>query len=331
MKKRIDWRSLKLPGLLLCLFIVIAGFVLLQQWDERNSTVPGGEADSMKKQQLYNGRWYSPKDELETILVMGIDKYDSDVQTDSYINTQQADFLMLLIIDRAVGNCTALQLNRDTMTEIQILGVTGQPAGTFEGQLALAHTYGSGGKDSCINTADVVSHLLYGQKIDHYMSLTMDAVGRLNDLVGGVEVTIEDDFSDVDQTMVKGETMILNGEQALHFVRARGGMDDSSNLARMERQRTYLQALSEAVDACTDQDEEFYAKALLDVADYLVSDLTVHQLADLGDTIEEYGISEIRTLEGEAVRGEEYMEYYVDETALQDTVIELFYELSQSE
>ena len=45
-----------------------------------------------------------------------------------------------------------IQLNRDTMTEIQILGVNGEPAVTMTGQLALAHTYGSGEEDSCENT-----------------------------------------------------------------------------------------------------------------------------------------------------------------------------------
>jgi len=324
-------RHLKLLGLLLCLFVVVIGFVLLQQWEQRRNTASGGEADSLKKQMLFNGRWYSPKDELETVLVMGVDKYSSDEQAESYLNTQQADFLMLLVIDREEETCTALQLNRDTMTDIQILGVTGQPAGTFEGQLALAHTYGSGGKDSCINTVDVVSNLLYGQHIDHYMSLTMDAVARLNDLVGGVEVTIEDDFSDVDETLIQGETVVLNGEQALHFVRSRQNVDDGSNLSRMERQRTYITALYEAVKDCSEADEDFYADTMMEIADYLVSDLTVHQMSDLGEIIEAYGVSEIRTLEGEAVRGEEFMEFYVDESALQQTVVELFYELSKAE
>ena len=38
------------------------------------------------------------------------------------------------------GTAQILQLNRDTMTEITRLGVFGDEAGTFTGQLALAHT-----------------------------------------------------------------------------------------------------------------------------------------------------------------------------------------------
>ena len=86
------------------------------------------------------------------------------------------------------------------MTQIRILGVTGEPAGTFTGQLALAHTYGSGEEDSCENTVLAVSNLLYGMEIDHYVSLTMDGVALLNDLVGGVTVEVLDDFSGIDDS-----------------------------------------------------------------------------------------------------------------------------------
>ena len=134
-------------------------------------------------------------------------------------------------------------LNRDTMTKIQILGVRGDVAGTFTGQLALAHTYGSGERDSCLNTTEAVSNLLYGVGIDHYISITMDGVAILNDLVGGVEVEVMDDFSSIDSTLVQGETVTLMGNHALTYVRTRGGLEDSSNLHRMERQRQYLIAL----------------------------------------------------------------------------------------
>ena len=96
---------------------------------------------------------------------------------EGYVNNQQADFLLLLVMDKQHETCTPIQLNRDTMTQIQILGVTGEPAGTFTGQLALAHTYGSGEEDSCENTVLAVENLLYGMEIDHYVSLTMDGGG----------------------------------------------------------------------------------------------------------------------------------------------------------
>lgn len=156
---------------------------------------------------------------------MGLDKY-AETEESNYLNNEQSDFLMLLVMNKETGACTPIQLNRDTMTKIQILGVRGDVAGTFTGQLALAHTYGSGERDSCLNTAEAVSNLLYGVDIDHYISITMDGVAILNDLVGGVEVEVMDDFSSIDSTLVQGETVTLMGNQCTnlcaHTWRARG-------------------------------------------------------------------------------------------------------------
>jgi LCP family protein required for cell wall assembly len=230
------------------------------------------------------------------------------------------------VMDKQNETCTPIQLNRDTMTQIQILGVTGEPAGTFTGQLALAHTYGSGEEDSCENTVLAVSNLLYGMEIDHYVSLTMDGVALLNDLVGGVTVEVLDDFSGIDDSLVQGETVTLQGQQALTYVRSRGGLEDSSNLRRMERQRQYLSALQQQLKAAVQQEDGFTLDALLQLNEYMVSDCTVNQLSDLGDSLAAYQVSDILTTPGDAQEGEEFMEFTVGEAALQQLVMDVFYE-----
>lgn len=332
-------RSLKaVVAILAVLLIVLAGLALLQLWESGlmrgapdTPSSAGSLYDDEQKRELtyFDGKWYAKREGLQTVLLLGLDKYQEDSQG-SYTNNQQSDFLLLLVLDPNAGRCTALQLNRDTMTEIGILGVTGQPAGSFTGQLALAHTYGSGGQDSCRNTALAVSKLLYGVEIDHYVSVTMDGVALLNDLAGGVTLEVLDDFSGIDASLVQGQTVTLTGQQALCYVRTRGGLEDSSNLHRMERQRQYLSGLQAQLSACAEQDGGFILEALLTVNDYLVSDCTVEQLSQLAETLKSYGIDEYRTLAGEAVQGEKYMEYYVDEEALQLQVMELFYELDET-
>lgn len=273
----------------------------------------------------YNGTAYAKKENLETVLLLGVDKFEGETP-EGYLNNQQADFLLLLVMDKENETCTPIQLNRDTMTEIQILGVTGEPAGTFTGQLALAHTYGSGEEDSCENTVLAVENLLYGVGIDHYVSLTMDGVALLNDLVGGVTVEVLDDFSGIDDSLVQGETVTLQGQQALTYVRSRGGLEDSSNLHRMERQRQYLSALQQQLKAAVQQKDGFTLDALLQLNEYMVSDCTVNQLSDLGDSLTTYQVGDILTTPGDAQEGEEFMEFTVDEAALQQLVMDVFYE-----
>ena len=336
MKFRVDVRVLKgTAAILAVVLVLLAGMLLLQRW-ENTQDAPvssSGEASSVeagapvdgREITYYNGTAYAKKEDLETVLLLGVDKFEGETP-EGYVNNQQADFLLLLVMDKQNETCTPIQLNRDTMTQIQILGVTGEPAGTFTGQLALAHTYGSGEEDSCENTVLAVEILLYGMEIDHYVSLTMDGVALLNDLVGGVTVEVLDDFSGIDDSLMQGETVTLQGQQALTYVRSRGGMEDSSNLHRMERQRQYLAALQQQLKAAVQQEDGFTLDALLQLNEYMVSDCTVDQLSDLGNSLAAYQVSDILTTPGDAQEGEEFMEFTVDEAALQQLVMDVFYE-----
>lgn len=238
-------------GALVCL----AFFAALHAWEIRRDRL--NESDDTQYEDddsavIYlDGEKYRQRKHLETFLIIGLDKFESQTDDEStFSNNQQSDFLMLLIINRDANTYIPLHINRDSMAPVQVLGVGGKKIGTETMQLALSHTYGSGGADSCRNTVKAVSDFLYGIHIDHYLSFDRDAIAKINDLVGGASVTVLDDFSEVDPTLVKGQTICLNGEQAMNYVTARGGMEDSSNLARMERQRQYIKALREKTITC---------------------------------------------------------------------------------
>lgn len=286
------------------------------------TTAPAIPANAVE----YEGKYYVPREDLQTILIMGLDKDERPESTIAYTNKLQADFLMLLIIDEEAQVCDVLHLNRDTMTEIRRLGIGGGETGTFVGQLALAHTYGSGGSDSCLNAVKAVSNLLGGVAIDHYMTLTMDAVGKINDMVGGVTVTMLEDFTEFDPAMEKGAELTLMGDQALAYVRFRMTIGDGLNVSRMERQEQYLSAFYTKLMEKNQEDDDFLAKALMNVNDAFMSDLTVNQLDKLGETMAVCQLNPFQSLAGKTVKGEEYYEYHVDAEKLQETVISLFYE-----
>lgn len=264
------------------------------------------------------------KENLETILVLGLDKNEYPDDSRAYINDMQSDFNLVLVLDKDTNVCTPLLLNRDTMTEIIRLGVFGDEAGTFTGQLALAHTYGSGGSDSCINAKKVMSKFL-GVPIDHYMSFTMDAVPAVNDAVGGVTVTVLDEFQDSD-TLVKGETVKLMGQESLNYVRGRHGSGDQTNISRMKRQEQYMSALIERLIAAAKEDPDLLTKVTLSLGDAFQSDYTVNQLQKLADRLMEAKIEDFVTIEGEAKVGTEFMEFYPDQAALEKTIDEVFYQ-----
>ena len=275
-----------------------------------------------------DGIWYAPKSGLETTLVIGVDKMEPLEDSGSYNNDGQADFLLLLIFDQDEETTTILHINRDLMTEIPVLGVTGQEAGTITGQIALAHTYGSGLEDSCENTVKAVSMLLDEVEIDHYVGMSMGAVPLINDLAGGVTVTVLDDFSGIDDSLTKGETITLQGEQALHYVRIRAGLEDSTNLNRMERQQQYLSALAKQIQSLG-SDYAPPAAELEELSRYIISDCTVQELQEMARIFSRYAFTEMQDSAGEAKQGTEYIEYYADEAALEEQVLELFYDRQQ--
>lgn len=324
-KKRNDKRKLMrgLAVALLAVFLLTGAFLLLELWEKRQSIFPEQKTENTVYE--YNGVEYVKNEDVESFLILGLDKFEDAINNDSYNNDQRADFLMLLVFDNSEKKFTAVHLNRDTMVNMNVLGVAGQKIGTVNKQLALAHTYGNGRDVSCRNTADAVSELLNGVKVNHYLSITMDAVPILNDLLGGVEVTVLDAFSGIDDTLIKGETVTLHGDHALTYVRERYGLEDSSNSTRMVRQRQYMTAVYDKAMLEIENDDNFVIEASSKLADYIVSDRSVNQLQEIAKKLSQYKFTEIETLEGESVVKDGLMEFRPDADSIDKIVFELFY------
>ncbi len=326
MKRRLKKKFyLNIIVALLLVFLFASAFLVLKIWERHQGTYP--EVNPEDHIFIYEGKEFIPKENVETFLILGLDKYEEDASDlDSYRNDRQSDFLLLFVFDNDAKTVSAIHVNRDTMANVSVLGVAGNPIGSVTKQIALAHTYGNGREVSCRNTADAVSDLLLGVKVNHYLSLTMDSVAVLNDLVGGVEVTVLDDFTGIDDTLIKGEKVTLMGEQALRYVRTRYGLEDSTNSTRMARQQQYINALYEKFLQCVENDEEFLVDASLEMSDYIVSDRSVTQMQDLTNKFKEYNYKGICQIDGESKMGEEFIEFYPYSTSVQKIVAELFYE-----
>ena len=309
-------------ALILAVVLVFGAIVGIWLWENSSSEEPIYDADVVF---IHEGTKYRVRDGIQTVLVIGVDKYGDNVSSGSYNNDKRADFLSLLVIDHKAKTYRTLQINRDTMAEVTVLGVGGQQIGTVTEQIALSHTYGSGLEDSCRNTRRAVSGVLFGIPIDSYVSMTMDAVAEINDMVGGVTLTVMDDLSVFDSAMTKGAELTLTGEQALIYVRYRSGLEDSSNAARMARQRQYIGALLSQCGKYLQENEGFDLNTQKDLLDLLVSDLSTAKMEDLFDLLRDYEAGEVVAMEGELVE-REHMEFYPDEGSLKEILIELMCE-----
>ena len=308
--------------LLLVIIMLYSGLQIL----EATLLNSGSNVDTgiVSKTITRNGIDYYPRQDITVMLFMGIDQMEPVSDSGVFTNPGAADAVMLMIFDEKNETISILQINRDTMLDIPILGIGGREAGTMYGQLALAHTYGSGLEDSCINTRKAISRFLGGISIDYYIAMNMGAVAILNDAVGGVTVTVTDDFSDVDPTITMGE-ITLHGEQALNFVRDRKDVGDQKNATRMNRQRAYMESFRDSFLANMNQGAGFVVDTYSAVAPYLVSDCPINTLTAMIERYDDYEFTGVITPKGDNILGETYYEFYADEKALDDLVIELFY------
>ena len=271
-----------------------------------------------------NGVEYFPRQDVTVMLIMGIDQEGPVKSSSYYRNSGSADSVMLLIFDEKNEDCTVLALNRDTMLDMDVLGVKGEFAGTTYGQLALAHTYGQGLEDSCENVKNTLMKYLHGMTVDYYVSMNMDAIPILNDAVGGVTVNVKEDFSMVNSSITMGE-LTLNGDQVLDYVRTRKDVGDQKNLSRMDRQQEYVDGFLQKLLEKEQEDVNFVVDLYEELAPYLVSDCPINTLSGMLERYAHFEIREIVTPQGENVLGDEHYEFYADEEMLDALIVRLFY------
>ena len=323
-----NWRNNAKRAAYLCVILILVLVMIVSGLQILESTVfydgTGDVRPTDTKTLVRDGVEYFPRQDITVVMVLGIDRFGVVEDSNSYNNRGAADMVSLLVFDEVAETCGILCLNRDTMLEMPVLGIGGKQAGTIYQQLALSHTYGSGLEDSCENTRNTVSDFLTGIEIDHYVAMNMDAIGLLNDAVGGVTVTVEDDFSAIDPTITMGE-LTLTGTQAIHFVRTRKDVDDQTNISRMKRQEQYMDGFVKSVRAKQAQSSTFALSAYEDVADYIVTDCSATVISDMMSRYSDYEVLDVVSPEGENVLGGTYYEFHADEDKLTDLVLELFY------
>jgi len=319
------FNKIKTP-LLVLIIILLVGVICYFAFFDREDPAPKEqyEWESMLEPEIidYGGAQWSPNPDITTVLIGGVDvagKLDLSAE-----NGGQVDVLMLLVINSGTKTVDILQINRDTMAEITVLNDNYVETGKVRAQIALSHAYGNGGTISAKNTVKAVEELLFNIDVDKYMFVNMDAVELINNYLGGIDVEVVDDFSAIDATIPMGPVK-LTGSQALTYLRARTGLADPSNSARMARHRAYMASLVTALRTCVTNASDSPLELYNRIYDYMVTSLSSTELASLVANTADYTINEITVPEGTFSENSELEEFNVDEDKLRNTVISLFY------
>lgn len=269
----------------------------------------------------YQGKTYRYNENIVSIVVMGYDRRE-DVSVTGQAG--QADAIMVVALDTQTGEMRVIGIPRDTMVDVDE-NVGDAFVGQEKMQIALAFSYGDGYETSAENVVRAAGRVLYGMPMNYYVALSMEGIGALNDAVGGVTLTPLASIPDT--AIVEGQKITLHGNNAVRYVQYRDISQLDSSLQRQERQSQYLKAFfSKAISSASGNPTvlvNLYQTAL----DYATTNLGVDEFSYLATVLLENGMSQldVTTLEGEAVKGTQYVEFNLDQQSVYETVLDVFY------
>jgi len=313
--------------LALILFAALAAtyFCHVQRSDTQARGIENNQIGYLKRVE-YNGSTYVEKTGITTILLLGVD--DNDISIDYGARRGgQADFQLLLVVDHENHCVYQLQIDRDTITDVEALGIFGNSLGKQPMQICLAHAFGITEEECDLHAVQAVEDLLPGLKVDIYLTFDLASIGLFNDAIGGTTVTLADDFTSLDPAMAKDTTLTLNGRQAEIFVRTRMEIGDGTNASRMQRHRAFLTAAVDKITVLAHEDVNFL-DSLLDTLDNdMTSNVGRGRILNEANMAFNYRIMPMETLKGIHLIGKDgFMEFHLEENAANDWVIRVLYE-----
>lgn len=272
---------------------------------------------------VYNDITYALNENIVTVAAMGVDRESFGLQNDKIGTAGQADMILVVAMDLKSGNLTGILIPRDAMVDVDQYTVDGAYVGVDRMQVCLSYAYGDGRETSCQNVLTSVQRILYGIPVHLYGVMDLDGIHALNDAIGGVTVTALETFDE----FVEGEPVTLLGAQAESYVRSRNTAELNSDALRRERQIQYLQAfVKKGIRAAID-DIGIVSRLYNAATEYGFTNVSLSKATYLATTLLTKGVSfdNFLSLQGELQDADPYPEYILDEQAVFETVLQVFY------
>lgn len=313
-------------------FVGLAAAVVVNKLNEqKNYHVTGANSVDVGagyRYTEYNGKKYQYNNRVTTLLYAGLDSFDELKQTATYGDKARADSIMLIVLDEASKKMSVVAINRDTMTEVHRFSRNGGDLGTYVTHLGYAYANGDGGTASCENLKTAVSTLFNNLPIDGYMVSNQTSIVMINDLVGGVTVTVpNNDLATKYPELTEGNIVTLDESNVRAYVQQRDTAVDFSNEGRIERQKSFVLSFMDEFGTLVKDNSMQVWDELEECSDWMQTDITKNRYLSLADAFSQTNLApdSYYILEGEDQLGELHDEFYYDEDALQELIIKLFY------
>lgn len=336
--RRRHWNRKKRQQMLVCIAVVclfcILGTVFLYQYRQRQSRfhVEGEGGKNIRdgyRTITWNGKKYQYNNLITTVLYAGVDSTGELKAGAQYSNRERADSISLVVMDKKKGRMTIVGISRDAMTQVRRFTLNGSDMGTYETHLGYAYSYGDGGEASCDNLLEAVQGLFGEIPIHQYVVTNMTTIPYINRLVGGVTVRVPNsDVAQVHPELTEGAVVTLDDTNVYDYLHYRDTSKDFSNEGRIQRQEAYITEYVAQAQKDLQEDPGEVWNGIEEMDRYLQTNITKNKYLNLVNLFLglDFSESDFRTLPGEDALGELHDEFHVDQDALQQMIVELFYE-----
>lgn len=280
----------------------------------------------------YNGHDYVYNDNIVSIAFIGVDKRELGLENGAVGTAGQADATIVITVDTSTGKAKVLAIPRDTMVEVEIYSDSNEFLRNEEMQLCLSYAYGNGTDTSAENVTTSLSRILYNVPINKYFALDLNGIAPINDAIGGV--TVESLYDLPKQGIKKGDKVHLIGDLTEAYVRTRDMNTVNASLNRTARQVQYIKAFAAQLAPAVINDFSVVSRLYSTATDYSTTNISLSDATYLASLLISKNITDFETvtIEGEMKASTKqdyadfvYAEFYPDEDALMQTVLDTFY------
>jgi len=192
----------------------------------------------------------------------------------------------------------------------------------------LQYAYADGLELSAELTAGQVSRLLNNIPINGYAAINVFSLWNLNAAIGGVDMYMDEDYTMFNPAFVQGTTVHLDENLLENYIRERDTSESGTAYARIHRLKKYILGFYEKAKEVLKDDITLPYRALKALEKDMVTSITAKDVLYLVSEVLECNVSEadMYTLPGNQVKGDEFEEFHIDQNAVNELLIQLFYE-----
>lgn len=311
----------------------ISAAIVWRTWkDQRSHQITASnsfDVGSGYRTVIRDGKKYEYNQTITAVLFAGLDSTEPMGDGGgAYGNKARADSILLAVLDKMHGKMSVIALSRDTMTGIRRYTRTGKDMGIYESHLGYAYSYGDGGKVSCQNLQEAVSELLGGIPVQEYVVTNQSAIEEINRMVGGVTVEVpNDDLKSKHPDLISGAVVTLDDTNVKDFVQYRDTGKDFSNEGRIQRQKAYITSYVDQLRQKLKEDINGMWEKTNQIESYLQTSVTKNKYLTMANLLEKvsFETADYYVPEGENRTTDQFDEFYPDQEALEQMVLDLFY------